>query len=94
MAGLAGGRIGTGRGGGLLTSGVATGGAAIGVAAAGLAAAPVAGGIAGLAYGGSARSLLQPYLVAAEQRGQGLLACPDLWPLALADLRQLWALAG
>jgi len=64
------------------------------VAAAGLAAAPVAGGIAGLAYGGSARSLLQPYLVAAEQRGQGLLACPDLWPLALADLRQLWALAG
>jgi Fe-S-cluster-containing hydrogenase component 2 len=59
-------------------------------AAAGFAVAPAAGGIAGVAYGGSARSLLQPFLVAAEQRGLGLLACPDLWPLALAALRQLW----
>ena len=51
VAGLAGGRIGTGRGGGLLTSGVATGGAAIGVAAAGLAGAG-AGAVAVGAAGG------------------------------------------
>lgn len=52
---------------------------------------PARGGIAGIAYGGSARALLQPFLVEAERRGQRLLHCPDLWPKAQHSLELLWA---
>ena len=49
------------------------------------------GAVAGIAYGGSARKLLQPQLEQAEQRGKSLRDCQDLWPSALAALRQLWS---
>lgn len=52
---------------------------------------PARGGIAGIAYGGSARSLLQPFLLEAELGGQRLLNCPNLWPQAQRSLEQLWA---
>ena len=52
---------------------------------------PATGGIAGIAYGGSARALLQPFLIEAERRGQRLLHCPDLWPKAQHSLELLWA---
>ena len=40
--------------------------------------------VAGVAFGGVARSLLQPLLLEAQQRGHGLLADAELWPRALA----------
>jgi Fe-S-cluster-containing hydrogenase component 2 len=46
---------------------------------------------AGVAFGGVARSLLQPLLVAAQQRGHGLLADAELWPQALHQARTLLA---
>jgi Fe-S-cluster-containing hydrogenase component 2 len=55
-----------------------------------LAASEGSAGIAGIAYGGSARALLQPFLERAEQRGKRLLDCPDLWPLACGLLAELW----
>ena len=46
----------------------------------------------GIAYGGSARKLLQPQLEQAERRGMPLRQCEDLWPGALEALKQLWRL--
>lgn len=53
----------------------------------GSAAAPVCG----VAFGGVARSLLQPLLLEAQQRGHGLLADGELWPRALELARGLVA---
>jgi hypothetical protein len=44
---------------------------------------------AGVAFGGVARRLLQPLLLAAQARGHGLLADGELWPLALQRARGL-----
>lgn len=44
---------------------------------------PPGSGAAGVAFGGMARSLLQPLLVQAESRGQPLRDCPDLLAQAL-----------
>ncbi len=44
---------------------------------------------AGVAFGGVARSLLQPLLLAAQARGRSLLADGELWPLALQRARGL-----
>lgn len=45
--------------------------------------------IAGVAFGGVARRLLQPLLLEAQARGRPLLADGDLWPEALALARGL-----
>ncbi|MFW6731199.1 MAG: LdpA C-terminal domain-containing domain [Synechococcus sp.] len=60
----------------------------------GLAMPPAAGGVAGVAYGSSARTLLGPWLEQAEGRGRRLLDCPDLWPSALEQLGGLWGARG
>ena len=39
--------------------------------------------LAGIAFGGVSRSLLQPWLLRAQERGQRLLDADDLWPEAL-----------
>jgi Fe-S-cluster-containing hydrogenase component 2 len=39
--------------------------------------------VQGVAFGGMARSLLQPLLLQAQERGLSLLAAGDLWPQAL-----------
>jgi len=44
---------------------------------------------AGVAFGGEARHRLQPWLLAAQQRGTRLLDCADLWPEALAAAQDL-----
>jgi len=44
---------------------------------------------AGVAFGGVARSLLQPLLLEAQARGRRLLDEPGLWPSALAEARSL-----
>jgi Fe-S-cluster-containing hydrogenase component 2 len=44
---------------------------------------------AGVAFGGEARRRLQPWLQEAQQRGLRLLACADLWPVALEQARAL-----
>ena len=41
------------------------------------------GQIAGVAFGGVARRLLQPFLLEAQRRGRPLLADGVLWPQAL-----------
>ena len=46
-------------------------------------------GAAGVAFGGVARSLLQPFLLEAQARGRRLLDEPGLWPRALAEARTL-----
>jgi hypothetical protein len=48
--------------------------------------------VAGIAYGGSARKLIQPLLQQAQARGQALRSCPDLWGQALAQLQSLFCL--
>lgn len=45
--------------------------------------------VSGVAFGGVARSLLQPLLLQAQERGHGLLADPELWPQALDLARGL-----
>ena len=50
----------------------------------------LADAVAGIAYGGSARKLIQPLLQQAQARGQALRACPDLWGQALAQLQSLF----
>ena len=45
--------------------------------------------VAGIAFGGVARRLLQPFLLEAEQRRCRLLDEPSLWTAALAEARQL-----
>ena len=45
--------------------------------------------VSGVAFGGVARSLLQPLLLDAQQRGRGLLTDGDLWPRALELARAL-----
>ena len=45
--------------------------------------------LAGVAFGGVSRSLLQPLLLRAQERGQRLLDADDLWPEALRLVRQL-----
>ena len=50
------------------------------------------GSVVGIAYGGSARKLLQPQLEQAERRGMPLRQCADLWPSALEALQRLWRL--
>ena len=45
--------------------------------------------VAGVAFGGVARSLLQPLLAEAQARGCSLLTEADLWPRALAQARRL-----
>jgi Fe-S-cluster-containing hydrogenase component 2 len=53
--------------------------------------------LAGIAFGGVSRSLLQPWLLRAQERGQRLLDADDLWPEALRLVRQLvdpWLAAG
>ena len=57
----------------------------------GLTGPPAAGGVAGVAYGSSARALLVTWLDQAEARGRRLLDCPDLWPVALEQLGILWS---
>lgn len=52
---------------------------------------PLASHCTGVAFGGVARSLLQPLLLAAQQRGHGLLADPELWPQALHRAQALLA---
>lgn len=47
--------------------------------------------VAGVAFGGVARSLLQPLLHQAQQQGRSLLADGALWPQALAQARELVA---
>lgn len=49
----------------------------------------VAAPLAGVAFGGVSRSLLQPLLLRAQERGQRLLQADDLWPEALRLVRQL-----
>lgn len=49
----------------------------------------VAAPLAGVAFGGVSRSLLQPLLLRAQERGQRLLQAEDLWPEALRLVRQL-----
>lgn len=44
---------------------------------------------AGVAFGGAARGLLQPWLLQARQRGVGLLQAADLWPAALRQAQGL-----
>ena len=44
---------------------------------------------AGVAFGGVARRQLQPWLLAAQQRGTSLLADGELWPQALVAVQQL-----
>jgi len=44
---------------------------------------------AGVAFGGVARRLLQPLLLQSQARDVPLLQAPDLWPLALAQAREL-----
>lgn len=46
-------------------------------------------GVGGVAFGGVARSLLQPLLLEAQARGRRLLDEPRLWPRALAEARGL-----
>ena len=46
---------------------------------------------AGVAFGGVARRLLQPLLLAAQQRGHSLLADAELWPRGLRQARTLVA---
>lgn len=48
------------------------------------------GAVAGVAYGGSARKLLLPWLEQAERRGLPLRECADLWPQACSALQGLW----
>jgi hypothetical protein len=50
----------------------------------------LAAAVAGIAYGGSARKLIQPLLQQAQARGEALRACPDLWGQALAQLQRLF----
>ena len=50
----------------------------------------LADAVAGIAYGGSARKLIQPLLQQAQARGQALRACPDLWGQALGQLQSLF----
>ena len=50
---------------------------------------PLAGQAAGVAFGGVARSRLQPWLLAAQERGLRLLEARDLLPGALAQAREL-----
>jgi hypothetical protein len=45
--------------------------------------------IAGVAFGGVARRLLQPLLLEAQGRGRSLLADAELFPLALGLAREL-----
>ena len=45
--------------------------------------------LSGVAFGGVARSLLQPLLQQAQERGRGLLADAELWPRALELARAL-----
>jgi hypothetical protein len=45
--------------------------------------------VAGIAFGGVARRLLQPFLLEAERRRCRLLEEPPLWTAALAEARQL-----
>lgn len=45
--------------------------------------------LAGIAFGGVSRSLLQPLLQRAQERGQRLLDADDLWPEALRLVRRL-----
>ncbi len=45
--------------------------------------------VAGIAFGGAARRLLQPFLLEAERRRCRLLDEPPLWTAALAEARQL-----
>ena len=45
--------------------------------------------LAGIAFGGVSRSLLQPLLQRAQERGQRLLDADDLWPEALVLVRRL-----
>ena len=45
--------------------------------------------LAGVAFGGVSRSLLQPLLQSAQERGQRLLDADDLWPEALRLVRRL-----
>lgn len=45
--------------------------------------------VAGVAFGGVARRLLQPWLLAAQERGKALLEDAELWPRALAEARTL-----
>ena len=45
--------------------------------------------LAGIAFGGVSRSLLQPLLLRAQERGQRLLDADDLWPDALRLVRRL-----
>ena len=52
---------------------------------------PPSSGAAGVAFGGVARSLLQPLLLQAEVRGQRLLECPDLLEQALDSAEVLVA---
>jgi len=52
--------------------------------------------LAGIAFGGVSRSLLQPWLLRAQERGQRLLDADDLWPEALRLVRRLvepWLMA-
>lgn len=49
----------------------------------------VAAPLAGVAFGGVSRSLLQPLLLRAQERGLRLLDADDLWPEALRLVRQL-----
>jgi Fe-S-cluster-containing hydrogenase component 2 len=49
----------------------------------------VAAPLAGVAFGGVSRSLLQPLLLRAQERGQRLLDADDLWPEALRLVREL-----
>jgi len=48
-----------------------------------------AGHCAGVAFGGVARRLLQPLLLQSQARAVPLLQAADLWPLALAQAREL-----
>mgnify|MGYP002817571873 CR=1 FL=1 len=54
----------------------------------------LAGAVAGIAYGGSARKLIQPLLQQAQARGEALRACPDLCSQALAQLQSLFGGPG
>ena len=52
---------------------------------------PPNSGVAGVAFGGMARSLLQPLLLQADARGQALRHCPDLLEQALGSAEALLA---
>ncbi len=46
-------------------------------------------GLAGVAFGGMARKLIQPFLIEAKEQNKKLIECPESWDQALKAAKQL-----